>query len=345
MPPDEETRFRKPRPSSRSPYRAPRSHDRHHHHSRRPRTRSRSPHTERHDRHKRRRSRSPAPRPVVLPFKAQPLSKREYGEYKPLFASYLDIQKQLYLEDLDEKEVRGRWKSFVGRWNRGDLAEGWYDPATLQKAGQTASSQPRRPTPPSKPRDSPERASAPAPADADPDSDDDEIGPAPPRDISLRRAGPAVPRLDDLQYRDELNEEDRSRDRSNYVDDIRYERKTDRKAQKERLEELVPRADPGSRERQLEKKRETTSTLKEFRDAKEAGDVEVPEADLLGDDGLDAFKKRKKDMERKKTEREIRREEIMRAREAERDERLAGRRQKEEKTMEYLRQIAKDRFG
>jgi hypothetical protein len=142
-----------------------------------------------------------------------------------------------------------------------------------------------------------------------------------------------------------MRDEDRARGQSDYVNDIRHERKTDRKAQKERLEELVPRADPGSRERQLEKKRETTSTLQSFRDAKESGDVEVPESDLMGDDGIDVYKKKKKEQERQKNEREIRREEIARAREAERNERLAERREKEGKTMDFLRQIAAERYG
>ena len=33
-----------------------------------------------------------------------------------MFALYLDIQKQLDLEDLEETEVKGRWKSFVNKW-------------------------------------------------------------------------------------------------------------------------------------------------------------------------------------------------------------------------------------
>lgn len=33
-----------------------------------------------------------------------------------MFALYLDIQKQIYIDDLDEKEMKGRWKSFVGKW-------------------------------------------------------------------------------------------------------------------------------------------------------------------------------------------------------------------------------------
>ena len=33
-----------------------------------------------------------------------------------MFALYLDIQKQLDIEELDEAEVKGRWKSFVNKW-------------------------------------------------------------------------------------------------------------------------------------------------------------------------------------------------------------------------------------
>lgn len=28
---------------------------------------------------------------------------------------------------MDKWEVKGWWKSFVGKWNRGELVEGWYD--------------------------------------------------------------------------------------------------------------------------------------------------------------------------------------------------------------------------
>lgn len=212
----------------------------------------------------------------------------------------------------------------------------------LKTAQETAQSY-QRPTSPK-----PAKRTSPAykPKEDASDQSDDDFGPAPPTAGEQRRGhGPTVPGFDDLTYRNEMRDEDRARERSNYVDDIRHERKTDRKAQKEQLDELVPRADPGSRERQLEKKREVTSTLQSFRDAKESGDVEVPESDLMGDDGIDLYKSKKKEEERKKSEREIRREEISRARDAERNERLAERREKEGKTMEFLRQIAKERFG
>lgn len=185
-----------------------------------------------------------------------------------------------------------------------------------------------------------ERRKDPLAAD-DSQSDGDEFAPALPKELSTRKPGPAIPALDDLKYRDELREEDRALG----LEDIRYERKRDRNAQKESLEELVPLADPGSRERQLEKKKEVTSKLGDFRDAKEAGDVEVPEADLLGDDGIEGYKKRKQDFERKKTEREIMKEERLRAKAAERDARLAGYKAKEDQTMEYFKAIAKERFG
>ncbi|KAG9192760.1 EEF1A N-terminal glycine/lysine methyltransferase [Alternaria panax] len=295
-------------------------------------------------RHKRHRSHSPpAPRPVNLPYNAKPLSKRHYDEYRPLFQSYLDIQKHIQLDDLDEREAKGRWKSFIGRWNRGDLARSWYDPSMLKTAQETIqayrASSPRAPTNRASPTYTPKE-------DATSDQSDDDFGPAPPTALQRHTGhGPTIPRLDDLTYRNELRTEEREKGQMEYVDDMRHARKTDRKTQKEALDDLVPRADPGTRERQLEKKRETTSTLNSFRDAKEAGELEVPESDLMGDDGIDVYKKKKKEQERQKNEREIRREEIARAREAERNERLAERREKEGKTMDFLRQIAAERFG
>jgi len=78
---------------------------------------ARSPRREddRHKKHKHH-NRSPAPLTAPLPYNARQLSKRQFEEYKPLFQSYLDIQKQIVLDELDERESKGRWKSFVGRW-------------------------------------------------------------------------------------------------------------------------------------------------------------------------------------------------------------------------------------
>ena len=113
MSPDE------PRPStlrrSRSPQdrrhhrersRSPRSHHHHHHHH--------------HVSHKHKRpkpsSAPPPPPPQQLPLQASKLHRRDLEAYRPMFELYLDIQKQKVLEELSESEVRGRWKSFVGKW-------------------------------------------------------------------------------------------------------------------------------------------------------------------------------------------------------------------------------------
>jgi hypothetical protein len=128
-------------------------------------------------------------------------------------------------------------------------------------------------------------------------------------------------------------------------DDIRFARKLDRKAQKDALDELVPRAAAGTRERQLEKKKEVNEKMKSFRE-KSPGAAEVPDEEMMGGgDSIGEFKRVKQEADRKKTEREIRREEIMRARNAERDERLGEYRAKEESTMEMLKALAKQRFG
>ncbi|KAH6616426.1 hypothetical protein C7974DRAFT_319397 [Boeremia exigua] len=300
-----------------------------------------------HRSHRSHRSRSPTAKPVKLPYQARPLSKHDFKAYKPLFQSYLDIQKQIQLDELDEREARGRWKSFTSRWNRGELARSWYDPSMLQSAQQTvqeygAKSQ----SPPPVRRGSPQYTKQPTASGQQSDSSDDDFGPAPPTQMARAAGhGPTIPRFDDLTHRNELRNEDAAHDRSAYASDTRYERKAERKTQKERADELAPRADPGSRERQLEKKRETTSTLHSFRDAKEGGDVEIGENELMGDDGIDGYKAKKKADERVKNEREIRREEIARARAAEREEALSARRAKEAQTMEFLKQLAQERFG
>ena len=69
------------------------------------------------------------------------------------------------------------------------------------------------------------------------------------------------------------------------------------------------------------------------------------DSDLMGDDSIEGYKRRKVEMERKKNERELRKEEQLRARMAEREERLKTAREKESKTMDYLKALAKERWG
>ena len=159
--------------------------------------------------------------------------------------------------------------------------------------------------------------------------------------------GPTIPSTSDvLAHREQLCE-DATLDRQKQQEALRDERRHDRTLQRSRLEEVAPRAEPGTRERQLEKKREANASNRSFAAlAHDAGDVELPDADVLGgNDSVDDLKRMKQQQERKKNEREIRREEIMRARRAEREEKLKGLREKEGRTMEMLKEIARERFG
>ncbi len=299
------------------------------------RHRSRSPHRQKHKHHEKKEK---------LPFKSPHLHRHDYDAYSALFAEYLDLQKEINIADLDDREVQGRWKSFLNKWNRGELAEGYYDPQMKQRAD-ARSKEFARASPPRSMAIGKSGAKLPATSNgngnaSEDDEDDDGFGPAAPT-TGGSRYGPSVPTFGDLQYK----REQASEDRSNQLADLRHNRKQDRKAQQAHLEELVPRAEPGSRERQLEKKRDAAVSNKAFADSKDAGTEEVAENDLMGDDGVDAFKAQKKAGERKKNERELRKDEILRAREAEREERLAEHRKKEGKTMEYLRGLAQQRYG
>jgi hypothetical protein len=56
------------------------------------------------------------PRQERLPLGAQHLSRPDLPRFRALFALYLDVQKRIAIEDVDEREVKGRWKSFVKKW-------------------------------------------------------------------------------------------------------------------------------------------------------------------------------------------------------------------------------------
>ena len=85
--------------------------------------------------------------------------------------------------------------------NRGELAEGWYDPATLQKAQASAASYDDHTERP-KPRGSPTYGS-PRPEES---SDEDLVGPAlPGQEVAAynkgKRRGPTIPDTQDLELR------------------------------------------------------------------------------------------------------------------------------------------------
>lgn len=132
-------------------------------------------------------------------------------------------------------------------------------------------------------------------------------------------------------------------------EDLRYARKADRKMQKEQLEEVAPRAEAGTRDRMLEKKKERADSNRAFAAAKTdgAGVEEVGESELYGadDGGIEGLRKQKKEMERRKNRREQRKDEMLQARREEREERIQEYRAREARTMSGLVALAQARFG
>jgi hypothetical protein len=97
--------------------------------------------------------------------------------------------------------LRGIMLTLAAR-NRGELAEGWYDPSTKNKAEESASYE--RSDRPSRHRASPDYGVTvdKPPVGEDEDSDDDVVGPTlPGQRNSGRRSGPTIPRMDDLELR------------------------------------------------------------------------------------------------------------------------------------------------
>lgn len=165
-------------------------------------------------------------------------------------------------------------------------------------------------------------------------------------DPTSKTAGPSIPTTSDVVANREQASEASALARQHDYEALQQERRLDRRVQDSRLDDLTPRAEAGSKERQLEKKHLAASANRSFANAAhEAGDVDVRESDVMGEDGVGELKRMKKEQERKKNEREIRREEMMRARRAEREVKLAGLREKEDKTMQMLKEIARARFG
>ena len=97
----------------------------------------------------------------------------------------------------------GRYKGLTFVRNRGELAEGWYDPATLQKAQASAMENAADAESQSRRRDSPIYRS---PRGAEDSSDEDVVGPAMlGGEVRVykgaKRAGPAIPNLQDLELK------------------------------------------------------------------------------------------------------------------------------------------------
>lgn len=105
------------------------------------------------------------------------------------------------------------------RRNRGDLSEGWYDPATKIKADTATKTKPSAApeSPSARRRGSPDYGTTNRAVPAEEESDDDDFGPALPSHTVVgqlatgprtfeKRVGPAIPNVQDLEYRDGMNE-------------------------------------------------------------------------------------------------------------------------------------------
>jgi hypothetical protein len=221
--------------------------------------------------------------------------------------------------------------------NRGELARGWYERvSTALRDGRVAADPDltHHSEPPAA-----KRARTSEPEDTS-DSEDEFLPPLPGQEkTSKKRHGPSAPKADELALQQEFAAEDAALVRA----DLRFERKADRKRQKEALEELVPRAEPGTRERQLEKKKDLAEKMRGFREKSPGG--EVDEATLLGGGDGESFAQKKAALERKKNERELRREQLLKARIAEREERDKAIMEKEQRTMAMLKALAESKYG
>ncbi|KAG7125348.1 hypothetical protein HYQ45_013222 [Verticillium longisporum] len=357
---------------SRSRSRSPRAsdNDRRSHHPRRrspdasTSRRHETQHHHHHHHHKHRSSRCERPARQQLPFEARPLHKSDLAAFRPLFAYYLDLQKGRDIQAMDEREARGRWKSFVGKWNDGALSEGWYDPAMFASAVERAreigldderddddyGAEDQRRVAAARTTASEDGAAEARGRGTDSDDDDDDMGPALPPSARWgaaagARAGPGMPSLDDVAASREQRAEDAARAQREAAEDLRHERRADRREQREKLDELVPRAEAGTRERRLEKKAMVNDKMKGFREGSPGAAV-VGDRELMGGgDGVEELRREREREERKKTERELRREEIARAKAAEREERVREWKEREEGTMKALKELAKARFG
>lgn len=153
---------------------------------------------------------------------------------------------------------------------------------------------------------------------------------------SSKTVGPTLPTAQDIQ----LQREQRSEDFAKEAEIHHLELKRQRKLEKQRLEELVPRAEPGTRERQLEKRKEVSAAHRAFRD--KSPDITVSDSTIMGGDDVRAELMREKQREK---ERELRRDEAQRAREAERLLRRSDLEKREESTMDMLKKLAQERWG
>ncbi|KAL6307746.1 hypothetical protein BKA93DRAFT_54503 [Sparassis latifolia] len=300
------------------------------------------------------RSRSGSPeRRIQLPSGASPISESDYFLKSDEFRIWLKDEKRKYFDELTSDKARRYFRKFVKvptnycvaefysllttddlyqAWNGGKLPKSLYAGVDPSQAASSHTAY----------RWSFTSKASRAEADAL-RAAREEVGSATynrPSHTDARASrgarlqGPTLPSASDMTLARETADEARAAERD-------YQRKRDKREQKERVEEVVgPK--PLGREGMLEKKRTQRESDREFRERGDEG-LELDESTLLG--GGDSFKDRiaKRDAARKRFEEKKfggRDERLSAAR-----ERADAIRQKDKATMDMFMQLAKNKFG
>ncbi|GBE77371.1 hypothetical protein SCP_0102440 [Sparassis crispa] len=279
------------------------------------------------------RSRSGSPeRRIQLPSGASPISESDYFLKSDEFRIWLKDEKRKYFDELTSDKARRYFRKFVKAWNSGKLPKSLYAGVDPSQAASSHTAY----------RWSFTSKASRAEADAL-RAAREEVGSATynrPSHTDARASrgarlqGPTLPSASDMTLARETADEARAAERD-------YQRKRDKREQKERVEEVVgPK--PLGREGMLEKKRTQRESDREFRERGDEG-LELDESTLLG--GGDSFKDRiaKRDAARKRFEEKKfggRDERLSAAR-----ERADTIRQKDKATMDMFMQLAKNKFG
>lgn len=162
--------------------------------------------------------------------------------------------------------------------------------------------------------------------------------------------GPSMPSFQDLDMERETDLLIREASNAERQRNLATERSLHNAHMQSVIDEVAPRAEPGTRERQLEKKRETADANRAFAESRQGGSpgAEADDETLMGEGGGNDYQRlvqQRETQETKKSERELRRQRILLARAAEREERMEAYRKREDKTMSVLKALARERYG
>lgn len=268
----------------------------------------------------------------TLPSGVEPIGEDDYFLKSAEFSRWLRIEKGKYFDELRTDKSRSYFRKFVKAWNRGKLLDELYTPirstavpSNQQTAYKWSFAANRLRINDAELQRVREEVSG------------DTYGP-PVAETSKRAGrvqGPTLPSPSDLQL---AREDAASLSNANHL----LKRKRDKNEDRERIEEMVGPKDVG-REGMLEKKRAKREGDRAFLDSKEDGGLEVPEDVLFG--GVSSFKERVAQRDAARSRFEAKRRLDQDARAQGRNERAEQIKEKEKKTMEMFKQMAKERFG